>query len=308
MPPTVGIRPVRSLLLALGTLLILSLTGCGETSGSDSSFGDQVKYENAREPIDARVETEGINFTTRLEISGHRGERMEVRIYGDNGKLLGFKYVTPQYDDSVWEKFSIFVPRDRLAGMRASAGIDLYVIAGSDPTHFVGHDRFNKSNLDSPPVVWDWVEYQDGATLTAGARGLKVTVALNIDGHKGETLETWLVVTDLQMNEIGADRGGPIRVAGPTIAPTFDNCVYKSLTFEIPYERLRQVPPNVRVKLTPCVKLGDQIVLGNLHFTTWAGGTADDVRQKVRAAVADYHQEAERLQNQINALQAEGGK
>ena len=192
--------------------------------------------------------------------------------------------------------------------MQADKGIDLYVVAPSDPNTYVGHERFGKSNLNAPDVIWDWVTFQDGVALSTGGRGMTVTVSLEIDGHNGQTLETYAVVTDGQMNEIDAGQSGPIRLSGPLLTPTFDNSFYKSLTFEIPYESLRHIPPNRRVKITPCVKLGNTIVLGNIHFTTWAGGTSDDVREKINAEVANYHQQADLLQHQIETLQAEAAR
>jgi hypothetical protein len=280
------------------------LAGC-EVDQKSVSLGENLRYESAREAIDARVEADGIFFTTPLEVLNHKDERMQVLVYGDNGALLGYAEAKPTYEDSVWDKFKIFVPYYKLAGMTPGSGFDVYVIAPNDPSHYVEHERFGQSNLSPPDILWTWLSYEDDAAMPGGGRGLRVTFSLRISGYQGQTLQTYALVRDLQLREIKADLGGPFRIEGESIRPGFTTTSYDKLVFDIPYDRLAGVPAWWRLEVTPAVLVGEHWVTGNIHVQTWAGGTADEVRRKVEEIAGDYDRRAEALQQQIDQLRRE---
>lgn len=294
--------------LRLRHFVSLALLGLGVAAcvadESATSVGT-IKYQSARRAVDARVEVDGYYFNTALDIAGHRGERMEVRIYGDNGKLLGLAHATPRYDSSTWDKFPVFVPLDAMVGMSPNRGFDVYVVAPGDVSHYVSHGRYSQSNLTSPPIVWKWISYRDGVTLSNGERGMQIKLTLDIAGYKDRSLQVYALVRDADLDELGADVGGPIRIRGPSIKPGYDDTHYSELTLDVPYSRLAQVPLMWRLKVTPAIDIGNQLEAGNVHFETWAGGTAGDVRNKVSDIVRGYEARADGLQQQIDQLEKE---
>jgi hypothetical protein len=291
--------------VAVFTLLALGTAACvAEDEGGGTSVGD-IKYQSARQAIDARVEVSGYYFNTALDIAGHRGERMEVRIYGDNGKLLGLAHATPRYDSSTWDKFPVFVPMDAMVGMSPDRGFDVYVVAPGDVNHYVSHGHYSKSNLTSPPIVWKWISYRDGVTLSNGERGMQIKLTLDIAGYKDRALQVYALVRDADLDELGADVGGPIRIRTQSIKPGYDDTHYSEVTLDVPYSRLAQVPPMWRVKVTPAIDTGNELLAGNIHFETWAGGSAGDVRGKVSDIVRGYDARADSLQGEIDHLEKE---
>ncbi len=290
------------------TIVVLLLSavpiGCAAPSGVAILSATTLTTSTAAQNVDAQVQEDGLLLNGSVSLQGLKGQTVEVAAYHDD-TFLGVTEITPDQDNVPNQNFGVFVPASKLYNLDPPYDMSLFVTDAADPDHFLCSQTWNFNDYRGYQIEWDFVKLEENVDLGNGARGIRITTNLNINGYKDQSFICSVHVQDKDQKDFSDDLGGPISINVYTITPTYDSCQWENLVLTVPYSRLSALPPTQEITLTPVLAQGSNIYTGTIHISALAGGTAEDVKADLQKKADDNAAQIASLERQIQKLNQE---
>lgn len=195
---------------------LLGTAACDIDGSSRPAVVGTVTYatESGRRYFHPRVGEDGFNFQVPLEISGYKGQRLQVAIFTDRGDYLGSEPVVPGFEATVWEKFRVFVPHVILRNISEDTGFSVYVLSPNDTNTFIEKVHYSRSNIRPPQLAWEWLRYEVEAPMDGGGKGIRLTLNLHTRGYVGHPMRAVTLVRGRGLQDFPVSKGGPYRIDG----------------------------------------------------------------------------------------------
>jgi hypothetical protein len=289
------------------TAILIACAAAGCTSAS-ASFGNRINFESAdRRPVHPRMQESGEWAVIQLDVSGARGDKVWVQVYAVDEKgneyFVGQEIAEPQWNSTHWDKFKIFVPLSRFAGLLSVTKINLYARASEDSDEYLGSTNYTLDKAWTPDFAWTWKEWADDAAMSGGGQGFHLKARLDAHGFKDKTFESVVVLYDSDGNVLKSPSGEFLVLTGGRLRCTCDFSYWDEVNFDVPYEKLSHLWPGLAVFARPGVRFEDGTYrLGNLYARFWAGGPLAAVQERMQADMAKLDEEISRLEKRQKAL------
>jgi hypothetical protein len=250
-----------------------------------------------------RVTEDGTYALLKLRIQGCKGLDVPIQIFDQAGSLLGEEIANPTYDDSVWDRFPIFIAQSKYM-MLSKADVTFYVITPDDATTYLAKSDLHV-NVNDLEQGWESLSYTEDATLPSGETGFELTVNLNVIGHPHETMSVVLFLQDPKMADFPPSRGGPIQLPGTRLdSLAFNLALFSELKLHVPYSALEKVGLGGIVILTPAIRFADgRVERGNLHVRFYAGGSLQALKTRITDEQFRVDQRIRDLENELRVIQ-----
>lgn len=200
----------------------------------------------------------------------------------------------------------VFIPQSRIYNLADKLELNLYATPAGDRSQYLTKARWTlTTEYHGVRVVWMLKQFEEGVDLANGEHGIRLTMQLKVAGYLNHPLSCAAVVRNADLSDLTAAQGGPIVIDAGGLNVIYDDSVWENLVIGIPYSRLAALPPTTEIAITPSIKDGDTLIVGNVHASAFAGGTLQELQDAAEKDVAAYDQKIDDLQKRIDELNKE---
>jgi hypothetical protein len=293
-------------------LLLVFLAGC-ESEGTVGTVAfDAVPltiHTTVQQETTPRVREDGMELTCSFATQGLEGQDLDISCYDDQQRFLGVTQVRPPQDGSHMTDVKVFIPHGRIYNLANQLAFNLYATPAGDRSQYLTKARWTlTTEYHGVRVVWALKQFEEGVDLADGEHGIRLTMQLKAAGYLNHPLSCVAVVRNADLSDLTAAQGGPILVDADRLNVIYDDSVWENLVISIPYSRLAALPPTTEIAITPSIKDGDALIVGNVHVGAFAGGTLQELQDAAEKDVAAYDQKIDDLQKRIDELNKERGQ
>jgi len=286
-------------------LLFLFLTAC-ESEGTVTFDMVPLVIHTAQQESSARVRQDGLELGCAFATQGLAGQDLDISCYDDQQRFLGVTQVRPPEDGSHMTGVKVFIPNDRIYNLADKLAFNLYATPAGDRSQYLAKGRWSLTQeYHGVRVVWTLKQFEEGVDLANGAHGIRLTMQLIMAGYRNHPLSCAVVVRNADLSDLTAAQGGPIVIDAGRLTPNYDDSLWDTLVISIPYSRLAALSPTTEIAITPSIKDGDALIVGNIHASAFAGGTLQELQDAAEKDVASYDQKIDDLQKRIDELNKE---
>ncbi|MGA2439573.1 MAG: hypothetical protein ABSH08_01320 [Tepidisphaeraceae bacterium] len=289
-------------------LLFLFLAGC-ESEGTVTFDTEPLDIRTVQQEASARVREDGLELTCAFATQGLGGQDLDISCYDDQQRFLGVTQVRPPQDGSHMTGVKVFIPHGRIYNLANKLEFNLYATPAGDRSQYLAKGRWELTEeYHGVRVVWTLKQFEEGVDLANGEHGIRLTMQLQVAGYRNHPLSCAAVVRNADLSDLTAAQGGPIVIDSGGLTSIYDDSIWETLVFSIPYSRLAALPPATEIAITPSIKDGDALIVGNVHVSAFAGGTLQELQDAAEKDVAGYDQKIDDLQKRIDELNKERGQ